>query len=301
MLKTLANFSSLAAISTTMLSMVGVPVATAVTTADVIVVVDESGSMYNEHEWLGSMIPDLDEALQNDGVTNNRFGLVGFGSSLSTGYLGRSIPVGGSFFGTSAQFVTATNTLVHPGGFEDGYSAIDFALSNYSFRPGAAVKMILVTDEDRDNGNSSLNFTNILAALQRGSSPDDDILLNTVIDANFIGDALGISSNGKSYTADGMGGFNTTQLPSLSGIVTSSFRNTQMDYVDLALASGGAVWNLNKLRDGGLNATSFSNAFIDIKVEEITQSPEPVPERTSTLALVGLGVLGSMLGLPKQK
>ena len=66
---------------------------------------------------------------------------------------------------------------------------------------------------------------------------------------------------------------------------------TESDYVNgLAFATGidGAAWDLNRLRAGGLTATSFTNAFVDVKVEEITsQIPEP-----TTLALMGLGLAG---------
>ena len=37
----------------------------------------------------------------------------------------------------------------------------------------------------------------------------------------------------------------------------------------LAHDLGGAAWDLNLLRDGGLSAESFTAAFIEIKVQEI--------------------------------
>ena len=135
----------------------GVPTATAANlrSSDVVVIVDESSSMFGEHQWLGTMIPQLETALETEGLTGNRFGLVGFGSPRPN-LLGRSLPVGGANFGTATEFATASNNLLLSGRFEDGYSAIDFALNNYTFRESAAVNFILVTDEDRDNGNSSV-------------------------------------------------------------------------------------------------------------------------------------------------
>ncbi len=64
----------------------------------------------------------------------------------------------------------------------------------------------------------------------------------------------------------------------------------------MALGTGGAAWDLRLLRAGGLTAESFTNAFVDIKVEEtiIVQTPEP-----SGLALVGLGLIG--LGFARRK
>lgn len=48
--------------------------------ADIVFVVDESGSMSGEHTWLGTMIPKLDAVLGAQGITNNQYALVGFGS-----------------------------------------------------------------------------------------------------------------------------------------------------------------------------------------------------------------------------
>ena len=48
--------------------------------SDVVVIVDEYGSMNYEPTWLGTVIPQLDTALQNQGIVGNRFGLVGFGT-----------------------------------------------------------------------------------------------------------------------------------------------------------------------------------------------------------------------------
>ena len=258
--------------------------------SDVVVIVDEYGSMNYEQTWLGTVIPQLDTALQNQGIVGNRFGLVGFGTSNQT--LGRSLPVGGAKFGNSAEFATATNSLLLNGSFEDGYSAIDFALNNYTFREGAAVNFILVTDEDRDNGNSSLNFNNILARLKRNPQDNkDDILLNAVVNANFVNNSLGVNSEGNAYIANGSGGYTTTQLPQpLTNFVTRDFGTTKLDYIDLALDSGGAGWDLNQLRDGGLTGTSFAKAFIDIKVEDTKN--QQIPEPGLVLGLLSAGVLG---------
>ena len=165
-------------------------------------------------------------------------------------------------------------------------------MNNYTFREGAAVNFILVTDEDRDNGNSSLNFNNILARLKRNPQDNkDDILLNAIVDANFVNNSLGVNSEGNAYIANGSGGYTTTQLPQpLTNFVTSDFGTTELDYIDLALDSGGAGWNLNQLRDGGLTGTSFSNAFIDAKVEEIKN--QQIPEPGLVLGLLSAGVLG---------
>jgi len=298
--------------------------------ADFIFLVDESGSMGGEHSWLTTTVGDLDIALQEKGVgtgtVENRYGLVGFGGT--TGKLGRSLSVGGvggSLFGSATELATSTNFLVTTGSFEDGYSAIDYALNNYSFRDGAAVNFVLVTDEDRDNGNDSLNFDNILSRLQAKNA-----LLNVVVNHQMTDkngrQVIGADRDGNVFLADGIGGYSTIadglnssptqgtnqfgypgQLNPWTGkpISPASYVNTtKSDYVDMAWATGnsnisGAAWDLNLLRSGGATADSFNAAFVDIKATEAWQQTgngveekQKIPEPTTVLGLLGVAALG---------
>lgn len=275
-----------------------VPAIAAPLYADVVAIVDESGSMAGEHAWLAGMMPSLQTGLTGAGLTNNRYGLVGFGgggNNTSAYNLGRQVNIGGNQFGTSAQFVPAAGTLGTGGSFEDGYSAINFA-NGYGYRADAARNYILVTDEDRDNGNNALNYANILAGLDA-----TDTLLNAVVNATFsctgaTGQVLGIGGGGVGYIA-GAGGTYTTATGCSA---TSGYGSTIADYVNLAIASGGAAWNLNILRDGGNGALAFTNAFVDIKVQEITTQPGGNVPEPGTLALLGASLLG-WAGLRRRK
>lgn len=269
----------------------------AATTADIVVIMDESGSMSGEQSWMATTIGQLDLGLNANGLTGNRYGLVGFGSNAATSGadLVRSIPVGGGQFGTPAEFATASGGLVTNGATEDGWAGINLA-NSYTFRGNAARNYILVTDEDRDNTNAGLNFANILASLTGTNT-----LLNAVVNASFDcgdgSDALGMFSGGKGYKANGSGGFTTCTGAHL----VSDAGNTDSAYVQLALDSGGAAWNLNILRAGGLGATSFTAAFIDGKVQEIIVQPPAIPEpETYALMLGGLAVVGWMARRRKQ-
>ncbi len=261
--------------------------------ADFLFVVDESGSMNTEHSWLGSTIFDLEAALQGRGVgtgtQTNRYGLVGFGGASGT--LGRSIFMNGNLFGSASDFSTASQQLVSSGGAEDGYSGLDFGFNNYIFRDGAAVNVVLITDEDRDVLNGNLNFNSLLTTLQGKNA-----LLNAVVNHGFRDgsgqSAIGVDGHGNALVANGLGGFTTTT----GGIATTGQGTTKQDYIDLAWQTGnstitGAAWNLNMLRAGGVQAQSFTSAFVHVKAAEVSSS-KPVPEPTATLALVAIAAFG---------
>lgn len=258
------------------------------TIANVVFIVDESGSMSGEQAFLESTVGQLDAALLAAGVTDRSYGVVGFGGGGS-GNLGRVV---GSGLTNAADAETNLGNLGLGGSIEDGYSGIDFALNNFNYTAGAAINYILVTDEDRDDRNSALTYSSILTSLT-GSN----ILLNAVVNATFRdgngASALGVDSGGDAYVADGSGGFTT----STGGTNPSGNGNTEVDYVDLALATGGAAWNLNFIDGGGTNLESFTASFIDIKVQEIISQPPtgvaavPVPAALP-LMLAGIGAFG---------
>ena len=252
---------------------------------DLMFVIDESGSMYDEHVWIGNMVTYLDSELIAAGQRSNNYALVGFGAGSSHGGpYGHRHLVGGSDWGTAAELSAATGELVTSGAWEDGWEAITFGLNNYYFHSDALANMILVTDEDRDSLDPQLTYDEMLTELTA-----KNVILNVVVDCGFedgMGtSALGVDSDGNAFVADGLGGYS----PSPGGEIVSPYYNTDTCYVALAWATGGAAWDIEQLRDGGLLAESFNRAFVNSEISEVVHTPAP---GAFLLGGIGVGFIG---------
>ncbi len=226
-------------------------------TSDIVFIVDESGSLGGEQAFLQTFVPTLDQNLNNNGI-QARYGLVGFGEGGAND-LGVIYDVGGGQFGNAAQFSSsAAANLDTSGSFEDGYSAIDVAVRGYNFNPNSSVVLVIVTDEDRDNGNNALNAQTVQAQL---AGINGGATLVGIVDADITGTGgeTGIGTDGTNAFIVDMAG-NVAQVP--LGTLTSSAGATEADYIAPALASpNGCIADLNQLRAGGAAATGFANVF----------------------------------------
>ena len=240
--------------------------------ADIVFVVDESGSMAFEHEWIRKVVVTLDDKLKEQGVgvgeRENMFALVGFGRNDPFAILGITL----SPLTSLQRFLNATNLLVLNGVFEDGYAAINHVLRTIESRPNTAKQIIFVSDEDRGVLRNDLSF-DVLTEQLRSAGYVLNVVVNQGFSSNLNGSvfALGLRGDGKLFV------FNQSSSDlfstSFGGIPSPedffNFGSTFEDYVQLSFSTNGVAWDLNQLREGGNYSVAFTNAFTRVKVDEV--------------------------------
>ena len=245
-------------------------------TVDFSVVIDHSGSMSGEHEWVSSLIPALEAGYLNQKIGRdiaNQYGLVSYEAAPVP------FPVGGQDFGSMTEFLEAAKNLYLSGGTEDGYRAVHHVLTQYAHRTNAAKRILLVTDEDRDTVDASITYDSLLQELT-----DRDTTLNAVLAVSMQcgdgSDALGINSTGTGLVSTGSGTYDFCE----NAVFRSPGSSSVTQYADLAFATGGTVWNLDKLRGGGVDAIAFSRALVDLEVSDVLANLPPIEQEDLGLA-----------------
>ena len=240
--------------------------------ADIVVVMDESGSMFTTQQFSIQLVAQLEAALQAAGIGTssaggNRYGLTGYGGFPDDA---RGLPLGPNnrLFGTAAEYAAAAANLTISGATEDGYDGINFVVDNYAFRPQAEKFIILATDEDRDITDPSLTYQSTLARLQAADISLQGILGVFIVDQGF-NTALAIDSTDTVYLANGTGGFTTSP----NGQITGATGNTIVDYADMVFATGGIAGDIFQIGQGGLVTDSFGQAMIGSIVAQAGGNP----------------------------
>jgi hypothetical protein len=232
---------------------------------DIIMIVDESGSMSNVQSNLRTNIGQFASILSAGGV-DARYGLVGYGNT-------NVVPRMLTNLTSAGGFATAASNLVASGGTEPGYSATAFALNSidgqsdlFSFRANALKNIILFTDEP-SNGDSCTSY--------------------------------GLCVSGVSVTLASADALLTGKNALFNAVLAGT--NTINSYKPLADNHGGNVYDLNGLNTTDPNAVqTFVNSFAQSKLQEIvdycTLHPEDpacqggtVPE-PSSLGMLGFGL-----------
>ena len=246
---------------------------------DIIMIVDESGSMGTVQANLRNNI-GLFASILTAGGLDARFGLVGYGSSGQPNAPGPRMVTN---LTTPTGFATAAQGLVASGGTEPGYTAIAFALNEldnqtslFSFRPNAVLNIILFTDEPSNGDTAARGTVGNLAVTKSivdGLLTDNNALFNAVLSP-----------------------FTPPTNPNANTTYTS--------FASLALDHSGQVFNLNSLNSTDPQVvqafvTAFANAKLQETIDFCTANPTapqcqggggnvPLP---GTLLLAGLGLL----------
>lgn len=240
------------------------PSSAATIATDIIMIVDESGSMGNVQANLRNNIGQFASILSAEGI-DARYGLVGYGDYNVAPHMLIDLT-------DPASFAAAAANLVASGGTEPGYSAIAYALNSidnqanlFSFRSDALKNLILFTDEPSNGDNCS-----------------------------------GCQTGGNSTTYADADAFLTSNNALLNAVLRGS--TTIASYQGLVLNHGGNVYDLNGLNTTDQSVVSaFVDSFAQSKVGEIqdycTLHPDDpacqqgggVPE-PSSLGMLGLGV-----------
>jgi hypothetical protein len=231
---------------------------------DIIMIVDESGSMGNVQTNLRNNIGLFASILSAGGV-NAQYGLVGYGDSNVRPRMVTNLT-------DATSFATAAAGLKINGGTEPGYTASAFALnaldgqSNvFSYRSNAVKNLIIFTDE-ASNGDTT----------SRGAVGGSAVT-KTIVDGL-------LTSNKALYNAVVSGGANNS-------------------YGSLATGHSGQVFNLSLFNTTNVQQiTDFVTAFANAKLKETIDfctanptapecQPSVVPE-PGILALLGVGMFG---------
>jgi len=214
--------------------------------ADIVLVVDESGSMGDNQTWISSAFQSLENKLLDAHIGQNQYAVIGFGRRVSPDprLITNLTNIGG--------LLSNLDSLEENGNREDGYNAINFAIGNVSFREGSTRIIVLLSDEDRDVVNSNVTRTSLFNSLVSNL-----IQLNVVVNATFTDSAVGVSTDGIGFFNDGAGG--VVQRPGHT--VISGFGSTIDDYVTLAWMLGGSAFDIKLPSQSGDIAAVFSESF----------------------------------------
>jgi hypothetical protein len=212
--------------------------------ADIVFLVDGSGSGDSSamRGWLkdylfaasaGGSHP-IAQVLSAAGITDIRYGLIGYGDSLASnsGGFAHSYVVDSSgadrLFGDAAMLNAALENFQFGGDGEDALDAIEHLIAEYRFRPGAvAAAIVLQNVEGRNQQNSTLTRDGILAALES----------NNVL-VNYLGFGSSPQSNTKMFDLAPYGGDPNVRILGVKSDVADGVQDGRHDYVGFNITTG---------------------------------------------------------------
>jgi hypothetical protein len=216
--------------------------------ADIVFLMDESGSNNNGpvYTWLKNTVfaptsgqtNPIAAELSSIGISDVRYGLVGFGSSerfndgLAHSYI---VHAAGPdpLFGTASQMDAALEEVRFGGDGEDGWDAFEHVIAEYNFREGAVPVVVLLQNvEGRNRENTSLTRDGIFAALA-----SKNIVLNTMT----YGDTLGSTGIAELFDLSPYGGNSNVRILGVEADRADGVVDGQHNYIGLNTATGATV------------------------------------------------------------
>lgn len=186
---------------------------------DIVMIVDESGSMGTVQANLRNNIGTFANILSAGGI-DARFALIGYGNSAV-------VPRTLTTFTTAGGFATAALGLQINGGTEPGYTSIAYALnafgsSGLTYRPNAVTNVILFTDEPSNGdtaqrgGGTAWTYSLIDQLLT-----DSDALFNAVLSGSTTITSYGGLATGHGGQVFALSGLNTSNQTVVENFVTA--------------------------------------------------------------------------------
>jgi hypothetical protein len=236
----------------------------AIILTDIVMIVDESGSMSNVQTNLRTNI-GLFANILSAGNVDARYALVGYGSSSV-------VPRLITDFTDPAGFAAAAQGLLINGGTEPGFTASAFALNELdnqssllSYRSNAVKNLIIYSDE-RSNGDTAargaVNGSPVSFSVIDGLLTNNNALYNAVVRSGAINSYVPLATNHGGLQFD-LNGLNTTDQAVVQAFVTDFATKKLQETIDFCTANP--------------NAPECQGASI----------PEP-----TSLALIGISIFG---------
>ncbi|WP_138431574.1 S8 family serine peptidase [Fodinibius saliphilus] len=189
--------------------------------ADVVFVVDNSGSMGSEQQEVIDNIIAFVDTLKNRGV-DFALGLTRYGQS-GQGTLG--LTYGGPIFEDGGALTTDASYFkndvlgrnVTSGSSEPGFLSIEKSISNFSFRPGSQRVFVIITDE-RPSQSSLSDETSAINAAVAG-----DVTVHASTTTSLNDEFKGITSNTGGQIFDIRENFSSTVADAISQQVSNTY------------------------------------------------------------------------------
>eukprot|EP00118_Oscarella_pearsei_P016169 m.152496 g.152496 ORF g.152496 m.152496 type:complete len:686 (+) comp38593_c0_seq2:106-2163(+) len=260
--------------------------------ADIVLVVDDSGSMQTEQRWIAEAASALETALIRVGVgtgeLKNLFYVVLFGNGQRIAATGQGwrqnrtwpIYVGDKIGLRVHEVPEAVKGFTRDGNAEDGYQAIELALDLKELRNDpkrVALNIALITDEPRDpfaggEAGTESSLDEIIQKLKNKGAK-----VNVFGNFGFQENVLSVDYQGQQYTATGV--ISTNEFQDEDKVVSFAANEPEcrafVQYAPLAMSTQGAVWNLEFVDTTAGDQTArqqFTDSVARIKVFEIVNT-----------------------------